>query len=244
MSDSNFDNRDLPSVSIVRVTPEITEEKLYSYRQCYMGISLDNPVFQGKSLEALLVWAAGRFDTCLVVTGDYLRRHNEHMLNGLDNDRAVEVAMAAGDEFIERAGALFNEMPQDKISLVRWQECLAFEEYKSSKVMLEKLLATDAGFKRAVRRDAVSFIKRQTQRNRNLAVSKDEAVEISCEYLLEEIAVFSALSERGRHVELYPGPELEVLVDIADGKFSDIPKGLKERINVELRCSENRSGTQ
>ena len=93
MSDSNFDKNDMPSVSAVRITPQITDEKLSTYRECYMGISLDNPVFRGESLAAMLVWALERFDSCLVVTGDYLRRHNERILNGLNGDKAGEAAL-------------------------------------------------------------------------------------------------------------------------------------------------------
>ena len=56
---------------------------------------------------------------------------------------------------------------------------------------------------------------------------------------LEESAVFSVLSEQGWPVELYPGSELNVLVDIACGRFLAVPRGLKERISVELKVSES-----
>jgi len=69
----------------------------------------------------------------------------------------------------------------------------------------------------------------------------EKAIEISSQYLLEEIAVFSSLSEQGWKVELYPGPELTVLIDIAKGQYSDIPEGLKERVNVELRISKSKT---
>jgi tRNA-dependent cyclodipeptide synthase len=244
MSDSNFDKNDVPSVSVVRITPQITDEKLSTYRECYMGISLDNPVFRGKSLAAMLAWALERFDSCLVVTGDYLRRHNERVMGGLNGEEAGQAALRAGDEFIDREKELFSRLPAERVRLIRWKECLAFAEYESSKAALDKLFAADASFREAVQKDAVSFVARQLRKNGNLATSEEEAIAVSCEYLLEEIAVFSALSQRGRHVELYPGAELEVLVKIANGEFSDIPAGLKERINVELKCNSNKAQTQ
>ena len=82
MLDSNFDNLILPSVSIARISPEVSEQELFSRKQCYIGISLDNPVFRADFLDALLVWAVGNFDRSLVVVGDYLRRHNEYILHG------------------------------------------------------------------------------------------------------------------------------------------------------------------
>ena len=75
------------------------------------------------------------------------------------------------------------------------------------------------------------------KRNKTLAVSGERALRLSCEYLLEEIAVFSALSEQGWQVELYPGSELVVLVYIARGKCLNVPQGLIKRISVELKIA-------
>ena len=102
-SDSNIDD-----VRIVRTTPSVAHEDVFAHRKCYMGISLDNPVFAGDSLAALLLWAVEKFDTCLVVAGDYLRRHNEYILNGIDGSQAKNAALGAGDEFIERTKGLFG----------------------------------------------------------------------------------------------------------------------------------------
>ncbi|MBE0536306.1 MAG: tRNA-dependent cyclodipeptide synthase [Phycisphaerae bacterium] len=236
MSESHWANRNLPPVHIVTTTPELSEEALLKHRRCYMGISLDNPVFQGKPLEALLAWAGKHFDHCLVITGDYLRRHNEYILNGADDGAAVKASLAAGDAFIETTRGIFAGTDPDRLKLVRWQDCTAFDEYAESRAQLDRLFASDSAFSEAVRKDATAFVNRQLRRNKRLAVPEEEAVAVSCQYLLEEIAVFSALSERGWHVELYPGPELHVLVEVARGTFEDVPQGLKQRINVQLQC--------
>ena len=70
-----------------------------------------------------------------------------------------------------------------------------------------------------------------------MPVDTQEALGLCCQYLLEEISVFSALSEQGWHVELYPGPELSVLAEIAKGEYAGAAKGLRERVNVELKIS-------
>ena len=240
-SDSHSENPDLPSVSIVRTTPKVSQEKLFSFKRCYVGISLDNPVFQGRSLEALLLWAVKNFEQCLVVIGDYLCRFNSGIFNGLNNDAALKVAQEAGDSFILRTSELFKQFPRQKIHLTRWKPCLDSVEYRKSRAILDDLFVTDSNFRASIEKDASSFARRQTKRNHGPAVPMEEAIELSCQYLLEEIAVFSALSEQGWKVELYPGPELHVLVDTAKGKYSRIPQGLKERINVELRICEGKA---
>jgi tRNA-dependent cyclodipeptide synthase len=241
ISDSDFENLDLPSISIVTTTPKISEDKLFSHRRCYIGISLDNPGFYGKSLQALLLWGIGNFERCLVVVGDYLRRFNEQIFNGLNPDEAVNVARQSGDSFMRATSEFFEQIPTRRLALTRWEPCLQSNKYKEAKVILDELFASDSAFRASVQRDAFSFVKRQTKHNRRPALQMEEAIELSCRYLLEEITVFSALSDQGWKVELYPGPELRVLVDIAKGEYSRIPQGLKERVNVELRIAGGRT---
>ncbi|MHC4396711.1 MAG: tRNA-dependent cyclodipeptide synthase [Planctomycetota bacterium] len=240
-SDSNFDKFDLSCVSIAKTTPKVSEEQLFSHRRCYIGISIDNPVFYGSSLEALLLWGIKNFDQSLVIIGDYLRRFNEQIFNHLPVDKAVKAAQDAGDLFLLQTSQLLEQLPREKISITRWKPCLETDEYKKSRAILDELFDSDPNFKTAVVRDAFSFAKRQAKQKRTLAIPMEEAIELSSQYLMEEIAVFSALSEQGWNVELYPGPELRVLVEIARGKYSNIPQGLKKRINVELQICKSRA---
>jgi len=237
MSDLNFENHNLPSVSIVRTTPGISEQQLSSYKRCYIGISLGNPLFQGKSLQAILSWAVERFEQSLVIIGDYLCRFNERILHGLNSEQAAQVAQNLGDDFLKQTKELFEQFPEDKLKPIRWKKCLENVEYMEAKSILDNLFKQNQHFQASVEKDAFSFINRQTKRNETLSVETEEAIKLSCEYLLEEIAVFSALSQQGWHVELYPGAELNVLEDIAKGKYNNIPTGLKKRINIELRIA-------
>ena len=238
MRDSTFENSELPKVGIVKITPNVTKEKLFSLRRCYIGISLDNPVFYNSSLTAILKWGAEKFEQCLIVLGDYLRRHNEYIFNGLQGPVAEKASFQAGDEYIEKTREIFAQFTEPKLTLIKWKDCLGWPQYSTSKKILDNLYNNDDTFRAVVQKDAFAFIKRQKKRNEDLSVPMEKAIDISSEYLLEEIAAFSALSERGWNVELYPGPELCVLVDIAQGDFSDIPKGLKDRVNVQLRVSK------
>ena len=238
MQNSNFDRIDLPSVEIVRILPKISEEELFARKRCYFGISLDNPHFTGRSLQALLLWGIVNFDQCLVVIGDYLRRYNERIFNGSKKAEAIKAAHKVGDAFMRSSSNFFQQLPKKRVVLMRWEQCLINDEYKNSKSVLDKLFVSDSQFRSAVEKDAFSFVRRQVKQNNDLAVSTEEAIELSCRYLLEEIAVFSALSEQGWKVELYPGPELYVLAEIIKGNFVDVPGGLKERVNVELSINK------
>ena len=246
ISDLNSKKLELPSVSIVKVIPNISKDELFSYKKCFIGISLENPVFEGDSFCAMLGWIVEKFDQTLVVVGDYLCRYNEFILNGSDEDRAAKAASGLGDSFISKTEKLFegllkNQKDPEKIRLTRWRSHLETDEYKKSKAILDDLFLSDPGFRAAVEKDASGFVNRLMKRNETLAVSGEEALSLSCKYLLEEIAVFSALSEQGWQVELYPGSELGVLVYIARGKCLNVPQGLTKRISVELKIAQSRS---
>ena len=235
--ESNFDTQKPLSVSIVKILPKISQQALFAYKRCYIGISLENPVFEGDSLRALLFWSLQRFEETMVVVGDYLCRFNEKMLRGHDEKQASQKAQSLGDSFLLQTKDIFDKLPDKKIHLTRWKQHLQSKEYKESKTILKKLFESDLAFRASVERDAFDFVKRHKRRNQKLSVDIEKAIELSCQYLLEEISVFSALSQQGWCVELYPGSELHVLAEIAKRKYTAVPAGLKKRVNVELKIS-------
>jgi tRNA-dependent cyclodipeptide synthase len=170
-----------------------------------------------------------------VVLGDDLCRFNQTIRFGTEPEEALQAAHRIGDVFIERTADLFAQFDPKKMQFVRWSENLRDDLYLRSKETLDRFFASDAEFKEMVKVDALSFVDRLKKRSKDIAVDDSEAIDLCCEYLLEEIAVFNMLSEKGWRVELYPGSELHVLAEIAKGRFPEVPVGLKNRINVELK---------
>ena len=230
----------LPKVSIVKILPRISASDLFSRKQSYLGISLENPLFASDSLKAMLIWASQKFEQCLVVVGDYLARFDEQIITGCDENRAGKRAIKRGDLFISQTKEIFDNLPAVKIKLTRWKEHLQADEFIKSKRILGDIFESDKAFRASVEYDALSFVERKKKHNQHLAVETDEALRLCCRYILEEIAVFSSLSERGWGVELYPGSELRVLAEVAKGRYPGVPEGLKNRINVELKIHQRK----
>lgn len=223
-------------IQVGTITPRIPLDEVFARDRCYMGISLDNPVFRGRTLASLVQWAVGHFGHCQIVVGDTLRRHNEQILHGLQGSKAIDAARAVGDAFLRDHQDLFASFDHGRLLVIRWDECLGWPEYRADRSAIDDIYGSETDFLSAVQRDAFAFVKRMKKRSPKLAVSDEQAIELSSQYLLEEIAVFSALSMRSWSVELYPGPELEVLVKVASGAFAAIPQGLRQRVNIELKC--------
>jgi tRNA-dependent cyclodipeptide synthase len=227
-------------VNIVKILPRISASDLFARKKCYLGISLENPLFAGDSLKAMLIWAAEKFEQCLVIVGDYLSRFDEQIITGCDENHAGLLAIKRGDLFISQTREIFGCLPADRVRLTRWKEHLQVEQFRKSKKILDEIFESDEEFRASVKYDALSFVERQKKHNQRLAVEADVALRLCCRYILEEIAVFSMLSERGWGVELYPGPELRVLAEVAKGRYPRVPKGLKDRISVELKIHQRR----
>lgn len=235
MPDLLSNNSKEQMIKIVKTTPKAAQEQLFENRKCYIGISLDNKVFYGKSFDILLGWATEKFDSTLIVIGDYLRRYNEYIFNGLEGADAYDKSIKAGDKFLEQASETLKRYADKGLEITRWKPCIENETFDSNKKIVDSLYSNDQAFKAAVQKDAFSFIKRQQNNTNQSSVSTEKAIELSSQYLLEEIAVFSSLSQQGYKIEIYPGPELHCLLEVAKGNFQAIPPGLKQRINVEVK---------
>jgi tRNA-dependent cyclodipeptide synthase len=236
-SDWRCEIKKLPEVKIVKILPRVSRAQAYARKKCYLGISLENPLFEGDALRAVVFWAADKFEQTLVIVGDYLCRFNERILAGCDEKTAGDLALKRGDVFLSKTKGLFDSLPAGKVILTRWNEHLQNERFARSKKILDEIFETDKKFRAAIEYDALSFVKRQQKHNLNLALGMEQAVRLSSEYILEETGVFSSLSERGWSVELYPGSELKVLAEVAKGRFPKVPQGLKNRLSVELKIS-------
>ena len=236
-SDWRCEIKKLPKVKIVKILPRVSRAQAYARKKCYLGISLENPLFEGDTLRAIVLWASAQFEQTLVIVGDYLCRFNERILSACDEKTAGLLALKRGDLFLSKTKELFNSLPEGKVILTRWKEHLQNEQFIRSKKILDEIFESDEEFRAAIEYDALSFVRRQRKHNLNLAVDMEQAIRLSSEYILEETAVFSSLSERGWSVELYPGSELKVLAEVAKGRFPAVPRGLKDRLSVELKIS-------
>jgi tRNA-dependent cyclodipeptide synthase len=226
------------SIKIENVAPPITQKELFLHRRCYLGISIGNPQFRGESFAVLLEWIARHFDECLIVVGDYLQRYNEHIFYNRQGKEAEIESLRMGDAFLADTAELLERLPKAKFHLTRWKSHLDSPEFHKAKKILDELFVNSFEFRESIDKTSAEFISRQMKNKKGPVVDKKTAIALSTQYLLEEIAVFSVLVENGWAVEIYPGAEIPVLVDIAAGKFHHIPPSLKQRINVELRINK------
>ena len=224
----------------VKIKKIIPEDSGLSYRnrnRCYTGISISNPFFQSGLVVDFFSWILMNFDYCCVFIDDYFHQYNEAAFTGKDPVECIGHAREHGS----RVEAYINKVIYDafdepyRFKIVKSTELAESSNCKNHSANFKVLFQTNEAFRLGIEKSAEDYVQRQIKRQNYFNVTKERAVELSCLYLIEEIAIFTTICDMGYDVEVYPGPELPILIDIAQGKFDNIPLSLKHRINIELK---------
>lgn len=221
-------------VRVEGVTPTAAENHLFDYKKCVLGVSMTNPVFWRSSLDTMLGWMDSHFDQSMILVGDYLNRLNEQIVNGNSQELAIKSAMARGDQFMDKLNQYLPDYTADRFLVQRWKPLYDDPDFVRAKQLLDTLYHSNSSVKASIQSTAALFVW-QKQDRQNFKVNKEEAIRLSSEYLLEEMAIFSMLIDRGWNVVLYPGAQLPMLMEIAKGKFKDVPNSLNKGVYVELK---------
>jgi len=95
---------------------------------------------------------------------------------------------------------------------------------------LSALFKANNDFQNSFRAFSAEFLRRKPQRQEY----PESHVEMSCRYLLEELAVICCLAQDRSCTFVYPG-SLTILEEIAEGKHPYVPKCLMQIDYVELK---------
>jgi tRNA-dependent cyclodipeptide synthase len=224
-------------IKVAQVMPAHALPRLFDQPRCVLGVSMTNPIFWRSSLRALLGWMREHFAEPLVLVGDHLHRLNEQLLHGYGEAEASEAARQEGDRFMAHLEACLAGFPEQSFQVMRWQPFHQDPAFAQAKAQLWALYEENAAVRASIDSTAALFVW-QKQGRAPLAADKETAVRLSAEYLLEEMAVFSVLIDRGWEVVLYPGAQLPMLMEIATGRFRDVPHSLHKGIYVELNVAK------
>ncbi len=220
-------------VKINDIAPNISKKLIYS-NNCYLGVSINNPFFWGDHIALLLQWIDKHFPQCQIVIGDYLHRFNEIMSNERNEKDAIKASLSIGDKMLERIHDELNKLPNNTFSIHRWQNYINEMGTVDKHHKILSLFDSHQDFQDGIRQSCYEFITRQIRKGKVLKVSEDEALNLSLQYLLEELAVFSTLIEKGYAVQVYPGTQLLILKQIARGEIAEIDTNLKKGIFLDL----------
>ncbi len=191
-----------------------------------LGLSIGKKEFENDQIiTAYAYYLHETFDFSLMIIADTLKRHNIMAIEGVSETEALRRASIAGNNlfrFIEKkTRRLYN------VKVARW------DDFMQEVPCRKDLLSLQQGYKESIsfRRDCDDCVRLFLENPSNLAKinmhsTLEKAVSIAKDYLLEELAVMSALPQLfgGSHcVEIYPG-KLEVQHRLYSGHYRAVLK--------------------
>lgn len=172
-----------------------------------LHISVGQDYHEGEKFQATVAWARGNFDDVIICVNDTLQRHN-FIFQGKTPEEAHRISKAAGEDWIERNTT--PEMRTDPhVKIVRWDDWIHLDNYDDTLNRVSNRISTDMVYGKAIETEAVNFWERMKKRSGFKSDDqKDDFVEHSKNYLLEECAVFSMMFRRAKAADIYPGSTL------------------------------------
>jgi tRNA-dependent cyclodipeptide synthase len=201
--------------------------------RCILGVSLESAEFYPAKLVKITDWIRQEnYADCHVMLGDGLHRITLQLDSTAGEKEALEHSKWLAREFAYSNLSVFNlDLKQKpcRFDFVFCSEIQKRHDYADYYDQLRALLRDDKEFRNSVEAFSFEFLKRKPYRH----ASSEKHLQLSSQYLLEELAVICCLAQASPCTFVYPG-SLTILQEIADGKHPSVPASLLQIDYVEL----------
>lgn len=230
---------DCPVDSALPTTPH--SDKINRDHRCYLPVSLETKPFQRPMLDAMVEWISDNFSQCVVLVCDSIHRLTLQIIRNLSEEKAKNKAIKLGEVFIAENRALFEDKMAGRFKFLKSSTIALEDECAVYQQALLRLFESDEGFKSSINQSAASYVDRRFKNkdSEGISMTRAEMMELSCKYLIEEMALFSRVIDLEKStVDVYPGPDLMTFAEIAQGKYPDAPEPLMRRKSIELKLEK------
>ncbi|NET72800.1 MAG: tRNA-dependent cyclodipeptide synthase [Sphaerospermopsis sp. SIO1G2] len=202
------------------------------FESCFLGVSLENKNFTPEKLKALAEWISRRFKYCVVLVGDSIHRITLETTKSVQPEISLIEGLKMGSSFIEENENIFHDFPgKTQFTFETCSQIQESEDYKQFYQYLRDFFESDPNFRSSVESFGRKYHSRKTTNLDDILLK--ERIRRSCEYFLEEFAIFACLQKRGLSVMVYPGT-FSTLTEIVNGEYPYLFKEIKELIVVSL----------
>ncbi len=197
----------------------------------YLGASMNNLLFKDeKTLNEILEFINSNVNHYCILVGDYLHRYNEIIFNGLNESEAITNTIEKGQSF-SRFFELEAKKHSAKFEFIFSKDIVKTPGFQDRVNRFFELYFSNLRFKELVDYTIKVFLRRQNE----IKISYSKAEELCKEYLVEELAIFEVLAERGLHVNIYPGNQLPITKEIVSGKLKGVSAALENMQAIEIK---------
>lgn len=197
--------------------PNLPKTAWEGEKTCIVGISVGQAYHEGRRLRAIFDFAANNFAEVIILVADSLRRYSLSLKYEQPPEALWDEALQLGDEWLQR-----NQKALDRFSnpyrITRYRDWVTHSEFSARIAQVRTLYDDNRQVQDAVDQDIVAYLKRYNGRGPKKRLEVESSYYACREFLLEEIAVCSLLSEKwGVSLETYPGNMLKTFRIFSSG---------------------------
>lgn|GEM_PF-6001427 len=213
--------------------PASRRDSLNTYTQCFAGISLGNEHFCREKFTALVQWICQQFKRCIILIPDSVYAVSLQVSQGLNPENAHTKAMQLTEDFLTEHRPMFQRSDCE-FTIVRSATLVDSTAYQTYEAALFSLFHNNGKFNAAIHAFVDTYLSRQSKLTDKDPDHWQRIIELSCEFILAELAVVACIIDRGYCVSVYPG-SIDLFHDISAGEHPELPACLMQLINVGIR---------
>lgn len=218
-----------------RIKIKNTTSTDYNNKKCFLGISVTNPLYLNKhKVQKVIDWMDLSFNKeKVLLIGDVLHTFNLNMF--------TEYKKLNLEEEKEKGELILHNLKQatnlkKDFSIMEWPIIKSKEEVLNFKKEINDLFLCNNDFKSEILVMANTYVNKKIQKGFTLNIERRDAINASVCYLLEELAVFSYLIDKGYVTQIYFGTQLPLLKKVATGEIvfeSNLKNGIYIDANLK-----------
>ena len=203
--------------------------------RCLLTISVGQEAHEGEKFLSTIKTVNNSFLSCILLVDDSLQRHTMALDSKQDADDFYEFSLKCGDEWLERNSESLRELTILE-NIIRWDKWLTYKNYIEQHKNIEKLLSTDAEYKKSFEEAIEVFLNRYHSRLKNSSVFDFKRAHRLClDYLIEECTSLCLWPELECHFEVYPGQRNSAMRDTHKKFVLDVYPSLLHAVYIKFK---------
>ena len=205
------------------------------HEAAFIGICLNHRMAGNNCLKQLINWSSSRTESLRIIVLDYLERHNIHAFNQCSSEEACLFVLKEGDRILQRIHKILSDNKETNVEVLRFYDLLKQKEYQDSIAEIRSLYSNNNKFQADVNKEIKNFIMRIKQsRPQRYKYYDIKETENFINYIIEEIGVYLEIFRQGFKIEIFPGKDSLLLLNLANGKYGEQFSDYKNRTHISI----------
>ncbi len=203
---------------------------------CFLPICPYSFMANRAFLEEYLPWILKRCSRATVIIGDFLERHNIMALKQVSEAEAVSKAEKRGRKIERIIESLLSEIEID--ATVVLDSCRPDIESAECRKIVQTIREY-CGQNPLFRTDVENQTHLMLRRSQRASIRRISSIDTATmnqfrEYMIEELALYILLYQRGYTTEVYPGRDIKVLRSMATNQYPDFLCDFSKRTHISV----------